>query len=61
MAGGELRGDNESERSLRMRCSEDEGMGIMVSKSFYITDEERGSFVASGEGCGEGKSEGGYR
>jgi|TARA_R110002003_G_scaffold242_4_gene17262 hypothetical protein len=44
--------DNESEKSLKMKSrtsSEDEeGMQIMVSKSFYITDEER-SIAASRE------------
>jgi hypothetical protein len=38
--------DNESERSLKMKSStassdDEEAMHIMVSKSFYITDEER--------------------
>ncbi|KAH7073196.1 hypothetical protein FB567DRAFT_195124 [Paraphoma chrysanthemicola] len=45
--------DNESEKGLKMKSrnsSEDEeGMHIMVSKSFYITDEER-SIAASREG-----------
>ncbi|KAJ4374303.1 hypothetical protein N0V83_003044 [Neocucurbitaria cava] len=40
--------DNESERSLTERNSED-GMQIMVSKSFYMTDEERAS-RSSGDG-----------
>lgn len=43
--------DNESERSLKMKSSasedEEDGMQIMVSKSFYITDEERS--LASGQ------------
>lgn len=44
--------DNESERSLRITSSrgslEDAFQsGIMVSKSFYITDEERGSVVSA--------------
>ncbi|KAF2818768.1 hypothetical protein CC86DRAFT_388689 [Ophiobolus disseminans] len=37
--------DNESERSLKMKSSrgssDEDTAGIMVSKSFYITDEER--------------------
>jgi hypothetical protein len=37
--------DNESERSLKMKSStssdDEDPMQIMVSKSFYITDEER--------------------
>lgn len=37
--------DNESERSLKMKSStsedEDDGMQIMVSRSFYITDDQR--------------------
>lgn len=45
----EMRDDNESEESLRMKSSrsstEDQGMGIMVSKTFWV-DEERAS-VAS--------------
>jgi hypothetical protein len=47
--------DNESEKSLKMKSltsgsSEDgeDGMHIMVSKSFYITDEERSSISRSG-------------
>lgn len=44
--------DNESERSLRITSSrgslEDAFQnGIMVSKSFYITDEERGSVISA--------------
>lgn len=39
--------DNESEQSLKIKSSrsseEGEGMNIMVSKSFYITDEESGA------------------
>lgn len=43
--------DNESERSLRVRdCEEeDDNMHIMVSKSFYITDEERASIISQGD------------
>lgn len=41
--------DNESERSLRIRTSEEDNMHIMVSKSFYITDEERGSIISRGD------------
>ncbi|KAI8937961.1 hypothetical protein NX059_005643 [Plenodomus lindquistii] len=41
--------DNESERSLRIRSSEEDNMHIMVSKSFYVTDEERGSIVSRGD------------
>ena len=44
--------DNGSERSLRMkssRSSEEDNMHIMVSKSFFITDEERGSIMSRGE------------
>lgn len=45
--------DNESERSLKMKTSssrsldEEDGMHILVSKSFYITDEERSLATAS--------------
>lgn len=43
--------DNESERSLRIKSerNSEDGMQIMVSKSFYMTDEERGS-RSSGDG-----------
>lgn len=44
--------DNESERSLKIkseRSSEEDGMRIMVSKSFYITDEERASRSSRGD------------
>ncbi|KAH7402831.1 hypothetical protein BKA66DRAFT_564726 [Pyrenochaeta sp. MPI-SDFR-AT-0127] len=44
--------DNESQRSLKIkssRSSEDDGMHIMVSKSFYITDEERASRSSRGD------------
>ncbi|CAO2657227.1 Nn.00g033530.m01.CDS01 [Neocucurbitaria sp. VM-36] len=43
--------DNESERNLKVkseRSSEEDGMHIMVSKSFFITDEERGSRSSRG-------------
>ncbi|CAN9121039.1 unnamed protein product [Alternaria alternata] len=44
--------DNDSQRSLRIkssRSSEEDNFqnGIMVSKSFYITDEERGSVLSA--------------
>ena len=43
--------DNDSEQSLRIKSSrsstEDDFQGIMVSKSFYITDEERGSVISA--------------
>jgi hypothetical protein len=44
--------DNDSERSLRIkssRSSEEDNFqnGILVSKSFYITDEERGSVLSA--------------
>jgi hypothetical protein len=45
--------DNESQRSLQMKSSssrsldEEDGMHILVSKSFYITDEERSLATAS--------------
>jgi hypothetical protein len=44
--------DNDSERSLRLKSSrssaeEDFQNGIMVSKSFFITDEERGSVLSA--------------
>lgn len=43
--------DNDSEQSLRIKSSrsstEDDFQGIMVSKSFYITDEERGSIISA--------------
>lgn len=45
--------DNESERSLRVkssRNSEEDNMHIMVSKSFFITDEERGSIMSRDRG-----------
>jgi hypothetical protein len=41
--------DAESQRSLRVRSSEEDNMHIMVSKSFYITDEERGSIASRGQ------------
>lgn len=34
-------GDNESQRSLKVSSDDEDPMHIMVSKSFYITDEER--------------------
>ena len=44
--------DNDSERSLRLKSSrssaeENFQNGILVSKSFYITDEERGSVLSA--------------
>jgi hypothetical protein len=44
--------DNDSERSLRIKSSRSSAEdnfqnGIMVSKSFYITDEERGSVLSA--------------
>lgn len=49
-----LDNDNESERSLRIKSSrssgeEEHNMHIMVSKSFFITDEERASVMSRGE------------
>ena len=44
--------DNDSEQSLRIKSSrssteDDFQNGIMVSKSFFITDEERGSVISA--------------
>lgn len=45
----QVRDDNESEQNLRMKSSrsstEDQGMGIMVSKTFWV-DEERASMAS---------------
>jgi hypothetical protein len=44
---GGVGADNESQKSLNERSSEEDGMHILVSKSFYITDEGR-SMVSRG-------------
>lgn len=45
----QVRDDNQSEEGLRMKSSrsstEDHGMGIMVSKTFWV-DEERASMAS---------------
>jgi hypothetical protein len=47
----QVRGDNESERSLNAKesRSSDDNMGIMVSRTFFITDEERASIASRGQ------------
>ncbi|KAG9201763.1 hypothetical protein G6514_005379 [Epicoccum nigrum] len=49
MTKSQVRNDNESEESLRMKSSrsstDDQGMGIMVSKTFWV-DEERASMAS---------------
>lgn len=47
----QVRADNESERSLRLkssRNSSEDQMGIMVSKTFWV-DEERASLASRGQ------------
>jgi hypothetical protein len=47
----QVRGDSESERSLNVKesRSSDDNMGIMVSRTFFITDEERASIASRGQ------------
>lgn len=49
----QVRGDSESERSLNVKESQsrssDDNMGIMVSRTFFITDEERASIASRGQ------------
>lgn len=52
MAKSQVRSDNESERSLRLkssRSSSEDQMHIMVSKTFWV-DEERASIASRGRG-----------
>ena len=51
MTKSQVRSDNESERSLRLkssRNSNEDQMGIMVSKTFWV-DEERASIASRGQ------------
>lgn len=51
MTKSQVRADNESERSLRLKTSRDSSedqMGIMVSKTFWV-DEERASIASRGQ------------
>jgi hypothetical protein len=51
MTKSQVRADNESERSLRLkssRNSSEDQMGIMVSKTFWV-DEERASIASRGQ------------
>lgn len=51
MTKSQVRADNESERSLRVkssRNSSEDQMGIMVSKTFWV-DEERASIASRGQ------------
>lgn len=51
MTKSQVRADNESERSFRLKSSRDSSedqIGIMVSKTFWV-DEERASIASRGQ------------